>query len=54
MTIMEEAIEAGKATAIINSGIIAEPGTGAFLADVENRSATEEITAEIEAYRRGE
>ncbi|MEA5500170.1 alkaline phosphatase [Limnoraphis robusta] len=47
MTIMEEAIEAGKATAIINSGIIAEPGTGAFLADVENRSATEEITAEI-------
>ncbi|MEA5539715.1 alkaline phosphatase [Limnoraphis robusta Tam1] len=47
MTIMEEAIEAGKATAIINSGIIAEPGTGAFLADVVNRGETEEITAEI-------
>ena len=47
MTIMEEAIAAGKATAIINSGLIAEPGTGVFLADVENRSETEEITAEI-------
>ncbi len=47
MTIMEEAIEAGKATAIINSGLIAEPGTGVFLADVENRRETEEITAQI-------
>ncbi|MGL5082333.1 MAG: alkaline phosphatase [Microcoleaceae cyanobacterium] len=46
-TIMEEAIAAGKATAVINSGLIAEPGTGAFLADVENRGNTEEITAEI-------
>ncbi|MGC9524960.1 MAG: alkaline phosphatase [Limnospira sp.] len=47
MTIMEEAIAAGKATAVINSGFIAEPGTGAFLADVINRRQTEEITAEI-------
>jgi glycerophosphoryl diester phosphodiesterase len=47
MTIMEEAIAAGKATAVINSGFIAEPGTGVFLADVENRGQTQEITAEI-------
>ncbi|HHP7230292.1 MAG TPA: alkaline phosphatase [Xenococcaceae cyanobacterium] len=47
MTIMEEAIAAGKPTAVINSGIIAEPGTGVFLADVENRSEVAEITAEI-------
>jgi glycerophosphoryl diester phosphodiesterase len=47
MTIMEEAIAAGKATAVINSGFIAEPGTGVFLADVENRSETEAITAEV-------
>ena len=46
-TIMEEAIAAGKATAVINSGFIAEPGTGVFLADVENRSQTEAITAEV-------
>ncbi|MBD2054848.1 alkaline phosphatase [Oculatella sp. FACHB-28] len=47
LTIMEEAIAAGKATAVINSGFIAEPGTGVFLADVESRSETEAITAEI-------
>jgi glycerophosphoryl diester phosphodiesterase len=47
LTIMEEAIAAGKATAVVNSGFIAEPGTGVFLADVENRSETEAITAEI-------
>ena len=46
-TIMEEAIVAGKATAIINSGLIAEPGTGVFLAEVEDRSETEAITAQI-------
>ncbi|BAZ46357.1 alkaline phosphatase [Chondrocystis sp. NIES-4102] len=46
-TIMEEAIAQGKATAIINSGFIAEPGTGVFLADTENRSNVTEITAEI-------
>ncbi len=46
-TIMEEAIAAGKATAVINSGFIAEPGTGVFLADVEDRSETEAITAEV-------
>ena len=46
-TIMEEAIEAGKAVAVINSGFIAEPGTGVFLADAENRSNVAEITEEI-------
>ncbi len=46
-TIMEEAIASGKPTAVINSGIIAEPGTGVFLADVENRREVAEITAEI-------
>ena len=47
VTIMEEAIEAGKSTAVINSGFIAEPGTGAFLAEVDNRSNVTEITAQI-------
>ncbi len=46
-TIMKEAQAAGKAIGIINSGFIAEPGTGVFLADVDNRGETEEITAEI-------
>ncbi|MEM6518383.1 MAG: alkaline phosphatase [Cyanobacteria bacterium P01_C01_bin.70] len=47
ITIMQEAQAAGKAIGIINSGFIAEPGTGVFLADVDNRGETEEITAEI-------
>jgi len=46
-TIMQEAQDAGKAIGIINSGFIAEPGTGVFLADVDNRGQTEDITAEI-------
>ncbi|MBD2091667.1 alkaline phosphatase [Microcoleus sp. FACHB-1515] len=33
-TIVEEAVAANKATALINSGAIAEPGTGAFVAQV--------------------
>ncbi|AFZ29380.1 Alkaline phosphatase [Gloeocapsa sp. PCC 7428] len=47
VTVLEEAIAAGKATAVINSGFIAEPGTGAFLAEVENRSDVTEITKQI-------
>ena len=47
LTIMEEAIAEGKATAVINSGFIAEPGTGVFLADAENRSDVTTITAQI-------
>ncbi|MEO0801986.1 MAG: alkaline phosphatase [Cyanobacteria bacterium J06642_2] len=46
-TIMEDAIAAGKPTAVINSGFIAEPGTGVFLASSESRRDTEEITAQI-------
>ncbi|MEO1005735.1 MAG: alkaline phosphatase, partial [Cyanobacteria bacterium J06638_38] len=46
-TIMEEAIAEGKATAVINSGFIAEPGTGVFLAEAENRSDVTTITAQI-------
>ena len=46
-TILEEAQADGKAIGIVNSGFIAEPGSGVFLADVENRGQTELITAEI-------
>ncbi|MBE9048754.1 alkaline phosphatase, partial [Pleurocapsales cyanobacterium LEGE 10410] len=46
-TIMQEAIAAGKPTAVINSGFIAEPGTGVFLSAAEDRSNVAEITAEI-------
>ncbi|MUG94859.1 alkaline phosphatase [Scytonema sp. UIC 10036] len=46
-TIMEEAIAAGKATAIVNSGIIPEPGTGAFLAKSASRRNFDEITKQI-------
>jgi len=46
-TIMEEAIAAGQATAVINSGFIAEPGTGVFLAEAESRRDVTGITAEI-------
>lgn len=46
-TILEEAIAAGRPTAVINSGFIAEPGTGVFLADAESRSDRAGITAQI-------
>ena len=36
-TILEEAIDAGKATALIQSGQLAEPGTAAFAAETTNR-----------------
>lgn len=36
-TIFEEAIAAGKATALIQSGHLAEPGTAAFVAETTNR-----------------
>ena len=47
LTIMEEAILAGKTTAVINSGFIAEPGTGVFLATTESRRDVTEITKQI-------
>ncbi|MEA5579639.1 alkaline phosphatase [Anabaena sp. UHCC 0451] len=46
-TIMEEAMSAGKATAIINSGMIHEPGTGAFLAKSPSRRNFADITKQI-------
>ena len=46
-TIMEEAIAAKKGTAIINSGIIPEPGTGAFVAKTTNRREFNDITKQI-------
>jgi glycerophosphoryl diester phosphodiesterase len=50
-TILEEAIEAGKATALIQSGHIGEPGTAAFAAATTNRDGdnirARDKTAEI-------
>jgi alkaline phosphatase len=46
-TIMEEAMSAGKATAIINSGMIHEPGTAAFLAKSPSRRNFADITKQI-------
>jgi glycerophosphoryl diester phosphodiesterase len=50
-TILEEAIEAGKATALIQSGHIGEPGTAAFAAATTNRDGNSirarDKTAEI-------
>ncbi|WP_241392650.1 alkaline phosphatase [Rippkaea orientalis] len=44
-TILEEAISAGKATALIQSGHIAEPGTAAFIAETENRAPDPAVRA---------
>jgi len=46
-TIMQDAIAQGYKTALINSGIISEPGTGAFVAKVKNRRENAEITKQI-------
>ncbi len=46
-TILEEAKAAGKATAIINSGMIHEPGTGVFVAKAPHRRLFAEITKQI-------
>ncbi|WP_369815993.1 MULTISPECIES: alkaline phosphatase [unclassified Anabaena] len=46
-TIMEEAIAAGKATAIINSGMIHEPGTAAFVAKSPSRRNFADITKQV-------
>lgn len=37
VTILDEAIAAGKATALVQSGHLAEPGTAAFAAKIKNR-----------------
>ncbi|MCL0060599.1 alkaline phosphatase [Dehalococcoidia bacterium] len=47
MSIVEEAIQAGFATALIGSGCITEPGTAAFVASVEERGMREEIAKQV-------
>ncbi|MCL0107390.1 alkaline phosphatase [Peptococcaceae bacterium] len=47
MSIMEEAIQAGFATALIQSGCITEPGTAAFVASVKDRGMREEIAKQV-------
>lgn len=46
-TILEEARDSGKAVAIINSGTMNEPGSGAFAAEVDTRSNNTEIVRQI-------
>jgi alkaline phosphatase len=46
-SILTEARNAGMATALVNSGHLAEPGTGVFAASAPARSATDDITLQI-------
>ena len=46
-SIMTEALHAGKAVAIVNSGHLCEPGTGVFLASAFSRYAHDSITVQI-------
>ena len=46
-SIMVEAQRAGMATALINSGHLAEPGTGVFVASAEARAEADTITQQI-------
>jgi len=46
-SIMVEAQRAGFATALINSGHLAEPGTGVFVASAERRAHVDTITLQI-------
>jgi len=46
-SVMKEAQDAGLATAIINSGHLAEPGTGVFVASAASRTAIETITRQV-------
>ncbi|WP_203971038.1 alkaline phosphatase [Thermus thermophilus] len=52
-SIMREAANAGIPVGIVNDGHIAEPGTGAFLAEVGNRDNWQEITRQIIMGRPG-
>lgn len=47
MSIMEEAVQAGFATALVQTGHIAEPGTAAFVASVKDRRMEEEIAKQV-------
>ena len=46
-SVMEEARDAGMAVAIINSGHLCEPGSGAFMASYPRRSMTDTISLQI-------
>jgi len=46
-SIMEEAVQAGFATALIQTGSITEPGTAAFVASVAERGNHEEIARQV-------
>ncbi len=47
MSIMEEALAAGKSVGLIQSGHLAEPGTAGFLASVDARAMRDEIAAQL-------
>jgi len=47
MTIMEEAMQAGYATALVQSGSIVEPGTAVFVSSVKERSMREDIAKQV-------
>ncbi|MEO0427232.1 MAG: alkaline phosphatase [Pseudomonadota bacterium] len=47
MSIAEEAMDAGKAVALVQTGHIAEPGTAAFVASVKSRSNRNEIAKQV-------
>lgn len=47
MSIAEEAMAAGRALALVNTGNIAEPGTAAFVASVDDRDDEEAITLQV-------
>ncbi|NKQ38159.1 MAG: hypothetical protein HF967_01530, partial [Methanosarcinales archaeon] len=46
-TLMEDADYAGFSIGLVNSGSITEPGTGVFVAQVENRGMHEEIALQV-------
>jgi alkaline phosphatase len=46
-TIMEEAVEAGLGTALVQSGSLIEPGTAAFVSEAPSRRDYEEIALEV-------
>jgi alkaline phosphatase len=51
MSLMHEAMAAGKRVGLINSASLSEPGTGAFLASVRNRDDEQEIVAQMLAAK---
>ena len=47
LSIMQEAMQAGYATALVQSGSIVEPGTAAFVASVKERNMKAEIAKQV-------